>query len=124
MRTFNPISTHPQRAVQAWQILVGRAKNRQTETYQGLSKLMYGHDASGVLSSILGHICFYCLEHGLPPLNTIVVGKGRGTPGENIPIDPSTIDEERERVYAFDWYDVHPPTADELAEAYQAQRRA
>jgi hypothetical protein len=46
MRTFNPHSGHPARAVQAWQILVGRAMNRQTVTYDGLSRLMYGKRAA------------------------------------------------------------------------------
>jgi hypothetical protein len=39
MKTFNPTSEHPGRAVQAWQILVEKAMNRQTMTYEGLSKL-------------------------------------------------------------------------------------
>jgi hypothetical protein len=41
MRRFNPSSSHAARAVQCWQILVGKAKNRQTVTYKGLSELMY-----------------------------------------------------------------------------------
>ena len=96
MRRFNPSSTHPARAVQAWQILVGRAMNRQSITYEGLAELMYRRHAAGVLNEILGHIAFYCNEYGLSPLTAIVVGKGRGTPGENIPIDQSTLDKQRE----------------------------
>ena len=41
MKVFNPSSPHPARAVQAWQIIVGIAMNRQTITYEGLSRLMY-----------------------------------------------------------------------------------
>ena len=93
MRSFNPSATHAARAVQAWQILVGKAMNRQTITYEGLSRLMYGKDAAGVLNRILGHIAFFCIDSGLPPLTSIVVGKRRETPGEEIPIDPATIDE-------------------------------
>jgi hypothetical protein len=37
MQRFNPSSSHPARAVQCWQILVGKAMNRQTVTYEGLS---------------------------------------------------------------------------------------
>lgn len=122
MRRFNPSSTHPERAVQAWQILVSAATHRQTYTYQGLSRLMYGHDAAGVLDRILGHIAFYCIDSDLPPLTAIVVGKGRGTPGQDIPIDLAQADSERERVYTTDWYDIYPPNAAELAAAYDRHR--
>ena len=112
--TFNPSSTNPARAVQAWQILVGKAMNRQTITYEGLSLLMYGHKAAGVLADQLGHIAFYCIQNDLPPLTSIVVGKGRGTPGKDIPVDLATIDDERERVYQCDWYNIYPPSEDAL----------
>ena len=118
MRTFNPTSKHPMRAQQAWMILVGAAMSRQTLTYKGLSHLMYNKDAAGVLNEILGHVAFYCKANDLPGITTIVVGKGRGTPGEEIPVDLTTMDREREKVYAFDWYNVVPPTPAELAAAF------
>lgn len=117
MPQFNPTSKHPARAVQAWVILVGAAMNRQTLTYLGLSQLMYRRNAAGVLDKILGHVAFYCNEQGLPPLTSIVVGKGRGTPGQDIPLDMASLDGARERVYAYDWYDEYPPTEEELAAA-------
>ena len=83
MKKFNPTSKHPERAVQAWQILVGAAMSRQTITYERLSELMYNKKAAGVLDKILGHVAYYCNENGLPPLTSVVVGKGRGTPGED-----------------------------------------
>jgi hypothetical protein len=118
MRAFNPTATQSARAVQAWQILVGKAMNRQTVTYEGLSTLMFKKKAAGVLDKILGHIAFYCKANELPPLTAIVVGKGRGTPGADIPLDLATIDKHREEVYAEDWYDVYPPSEAELAAAY------
>ena len=118
MRKFNPSSKHPDRAVQAWHILVSAAMNRQTLTYKGLSELMYGKSASGVLDKILGHIAFYCIDNDLPPLTAIVVGKGRGTPGADIPVASAKMDKERERVYAQDWYDIYPPLSDELHQSY------
>ncbi len=39
MKRFNPSSKHPARAVQAWQILVSAAMNRQTLTYKRLARL-------------------------------------------------------------------------------------
>lgn len=117
MRRFNPSSKHPDRAVQAWLILVNAAMNRQTLTYEGLSQKMYQRKAQGVLDRILGHIAFYCIDEGLPPLTSIVVGKKRGAPGADIPIDLSQFDAERERVYATDWFDIYPPSPEELSAA-------
>ena len=114
MKLFNPSSKHPDRAVQAWQILVGAAMRRQTLTYKGLAKAMYQREAQGVLDKVLGHIAFYCIDNELPLLTTIVVGTGRGKPGHHIPIDLETIDFEREKVYATDWYNIYPPSAEEL----------
>lgn len=94
--------------------------NRQTLTYEGLSVKMYQKKAAGVLDKILGHVAFYCIEQDLPPLTSIVVGKGRGTPGQDIPLDAASLDGARERVYAYDWYDEYPPTTDQLAAAMHA----
>jgi hypothetical protein len=124
MRTFNPSSSHPERAVQAWMILVGAAMNRQTLTYEGLSVLMYQKKAAGVLDAILGHIAFYCIVQHLPPLTSIVVGKKRGTPGADIPIDLRQMDAERERVYGFDWFDVYPPSASDLKANFDSYKAA
>lgn len=118
MTKFNPSSPHPDRAVQAWLILVGAAMNRQTLTYEGLSLLMYRRKAQGVLDKVLGHVAFYCNDNGLPALTSIVVGKKRGTPGADIPMDLERRDTERERVYAEDWYDIYPPSAEELRESF------
>src|SRR5712691_1274142 len=101
MKTFNPTSNHPARALQSWQILISRAMNRQTITYKELSLLMYQKPAPGVLDKILGHIAYYCRDNGLPPLTATVVGMTRGTPGADIPIDHATFDRERERVYGY-----------------------
>ncbi len=79
---------------------------------------MYGHKAQGVLDRILGHIAFYCRDEGLPLLTSIVVGKKRGAPGDAIPIDLKQIDGERERVYKEDWFDIYPPTPEELSAAH------
>jgi len=119
MKNFNPSSKHPVRAVQAWQILVGAGMNRQTLTYEGLSLLMYNKKAAGVLNEILGHIAFYCLDNDLPALTSIVVGKERGTPGKEIPLDLEKADEERENVYKFNWYDVYPPSSKQLSKAFE-----
>jgi hypothetical protein len=118
MRRFNPHSQHHERAVQAWQILIGAAGNRQTITYGCLGKAMYPGKASGVLNKVLGHVAFYCKANRLPVLTSIVVGKRRGTPGHNIPLDLRDVDKEREKVYKCKWYKLYPPSAEELHEAF------
>ena len=45
MKRFNPSSHQPERALQAWVILVGAATNRQILTYQLLSEKMFGKPA-------------------------------------------------------------------------------
>ena len=122
MTKFNPTSTHPMRALQAWQILIGAAMNRQTLTYLGLSRKMYGKDAQGVLDKILGHVAFFCIDNELPALTAVVVGKGRGTPGQDIPADRTKMDEIREAVYDTDWYDVFPPTAESLKASFDTHK--
>jgi len=114
MKTFNPTSKQPDRAVQAWQILVGAAMSRQTLTYAGLARLMYQRNAAGVLDKILGHLAYYCIDNKLPALTSIVVGAGRGTPGSKIPVNKSKLDALREKVYDYDWFNVYPPARDEL----------
>lgn len=121
---FNPNCDTPHRALQAWQILVGKAMDRQSITYEGLSVLMFGKRAPGVLSSILGHIAYYCEDCGLPQLNVLVVGKDRGTPGDLIPLEAEEFDAARELVYQTDWYDIMPPTVDDLRTAYDRRRKA
>lgn len=118
MRTFNPSSSHSARAVQCWQILVGKAMNRQTVTYEGLGELMFQRRAAGVLAQILGYVAFYCNDQGLAPLTTLVVRKSGGEPGSGIPVDQTTIDAQREDVYSTDWFDIYPPSEEELSEAY------
>ena len=118
MGTFNPSASHPARAVQAWQILVGMAHNRQTITYEGLSELMYGKSAAGVLAQILGHVAFYCEDNNLPPLTAIVVKKDSGAPGAEIPVQRQSIDEQREKVYQHDWFDVYPPSESEFTKSF------
>ena len=124
MKNFNPSSKHPERAVQAWQILVSGGMNRQTFTYKGLSLLMYGKNAAGVLDKILGHIAYYCIDNNLPPLTSIVVGASSGTPGDDIPIEENSVNEERENVYNFDWYNICPPKPEELLEAFNNNKNA
>lgn len=92
--------------------------NRQTLTYLRLSELMYEKPAQGVLDRILGHVAYYCKDNGLPILTCIVVNQGTGLPGQDIPMSLKQLNAERERVYAENWYDIHPPSPKALLAAF------
>jgi hypothetical protein len=83
MKLFSEHPGDAQRALQAWGVLIGMAMRRETTTYKLLSEKMFGREAAGVLAGILGHIQNYCQQHGLPPLNVLVVqqdsGRGEGS---------------------------------------------
>ncbi len=120
MRRFDDNPTWPLRAVQIWQILVGKAHNRQTLTYGMLADLLRFKGA-GTLAHMLGHIYYYCRESDLPPLTALVVNQETGLPGEGLAgVD---LNSAREEVYAFDWYGLIPPTQEEFAEAYERGRK-
>lgn len=118
MKKFEPGSTASERALQAWLIVIGAAQNRQILTYQGLSRLMFGKDAEGVLSRFLGHIASYCKKDKLPQLNVIVVNKKAGVAGSEIPQFYKDLNKEREKVYEYPWYSLYPPELCELEEAF------
>ncbi|MFL5385980.1 MAG: hypothetical protein ACJ8GN_25975 [Longimicrobiaceae bacterium] len=124
MRYFKDESTHPNRALQVWLILIGRAANRQTMTYEMLARQI-GFPRADFLAPILGHIMYYCSQTKLRGLTALVVYKDGGTPGSGfVSEDPNM---EREQVYGFDWYSIFPPSPEELREAYQrgeADRKA
>lgn len=120
-RRFSEIKTQPTRALQIWQILIGKAHNRQTMTYGELADLL-GFKGAGILGGMLAPIMFYCEKHGLPPLSSLVVNQETGLPGEGL-TSPSNLHAEREAVYRYDWYGLYPPTPEEFMEATPARNR-
>lgn len=114
--TFNPTISRADRALQAWQILVGNAIRGEITTYHKLSQQMFRHPAQGVLAGILGCIAWWCSDHELPILTTLVVNSTTGECGDGLPLKGG-IHEERMRVLDTDWYDIVPPSAFELETA-------
>lgn len=112
--SFDNASTH-ERALQVWQILIGKAHNRQTMTYSELASLL-GYSDARPIHHFLNPIMRYCDQNALPPLTVLVVQKGSGSPGEGL---TTTVDAaaDRQRVFAYNWYNLHPPTPDELKAA-------
>jgi len=105
------------RALQAWQYLIAKASNRQLVRYTELAEMM-GYTDSRPLPKILGCIMCYCSQQNLPPLTIIVVSK-EGIPGEGFTdAKPEEFHRKREAVFDFNWYDVFPPTVEELHQAF------
>lgn len=115
VRKFSDESNSPERALQVWQILIGKAHNRQTITYIDLAKIIGYNDARPVIN-LLHHLMNYCEQNGLPPLTAIVVNKGTGAPGKGLRTT-TDVDADREEVFNFDWYMLVPPTPDQLRRA-------
>jgi len=71
------------------------------------------------MGRIIDHIQCYCIINKLPPLSLIVVNKATGLPGSGMgDFDFS----QQESVFNFDWYDIVPPTTEELKLALQTLR--
>ena len=88
------------RALQAWQYLIPRAHNRQLVRYDQIAHMM-GYADNRPLSSILGHVMYYCSQQSLPPLTIIVVNQD-GTPGEGFTETPrDELDTTREEVFVW-----------------------
>lgn len=115
VKQFKEITTRPTRALQAWLILIGRARNRQTLTYSMLDELMtFGNPRA--LGPILDYIWAYCKIYNLPPLTILVVNKNTGVPSSGM----GEFDfAQQESVFEFDWYSIAPPSAEELENAHK-----
>lgn len=107
------------RALQAYQVLVGLAWNRQTITYGDLSKeQMEEYGGGGILNRVLGCIMGWCYENGLPPLTVLVVNDQTGVPGGGLTTVPNQDwPASQQDVFGFNWFSIFPPSLGELKEA-------
>jgi hypothetical protein len=113
------------RMIQSWLVLVSRAHNHQTITYAELTRLMRGKTAPPIVREgqwkglRLGQLYTYCAERGLPILPVIVVTKETGLPADMAPYYPNERNgpepnAEREKVFNYDWFALHPPCEGDL----------
>ena len=93
------------RAIQIYQILIGAADHRQTLTYESIEKKTGMHRLG--IGQVLDMILEQCQKNGYPPLPVIVVQKESGRPGPGFTLQVD-IDQEREKVFAFEWYKLPP----------------
>jgi len=126
IRRFEDNPTNDSRALQCHLILIGCAARRQTVTYGELAeRLGYkkadggpGVTGGGVIGNRLAPLMFWCKQNNLPALTSLVVREDTGMPGLGIYLDPSEVPSAQEKVYAFDWYAIVPPTVEQLDKAY------
>lgn len=101
-----------ERSLQIYQILIAAAHNRQTLTYDMLSKLV-GVPRQG-LANHLDNIVRFCKARDLPALTVLVVRKRIGKPSHGFQAEDD-IDAAREKVYDFGkWYGLKPPAAEDF----------
>lgn len=112
---FSDAPTTRTRAIQIYQILVGAAHRREILTYQILAKLI-GYKGAGVLDRQLGHLMYWCSQNNLPPLTVLVVNKSTGLPGWGL-VEAVDLNSDRERVFNFNWYELVPPTVENLPDS-------
>lgn len=109
----------PERAMQIWSVLALAATNRQILTYDLLSDLV-GVPNQG-LGQLLEPIQSYCLQHDLPPLTILVVGKDTGLPGVGF-IAASEIPAAQQMVFGHDWCSQGCPSAKAFDEAVKRRK--
>ena len=106
------------RSAQAWLDLVAQATQRRTTTYDALGVLLLSHPLT--LGSDLDPIDDYCNEHGLPPLVVVCVDPKTGEPSRGN-VGVFRLNQNRERVFNYDWFALVPPTPEEIKEAHLAR---
>jgi putative restriction endonuclease len=111
VKRFSDNSSNPTRALQIWQIIVGKAHSRQKMTYGELAK-MIGYTVIIAVHGPLKLIEYYCVKNGLPRLNILVVDKQSGVPGEGT--NTANFENELQQVFDYDWYALMPPTPEEF----------
>jgi len=117
IRLFDDNPSRASRAIQIWQILVGKAHNRQTITYGELASLI-GHEGAGTMGNFSDPIMRYCIQNELRPLTILVVNRDTGSPGEGLVLRGDE-NSEREAVYQYPWYNIYPPSENDFVGLYR-----
>jgi hypothetical protein len=113
-REIQSDSTHATRALQAYLVLIGRAANQQTIQYRQLCEMMH-FGVGPILSAPLGRIMEWRDREDLPALTSLVIEKETGLPSAGLTtVQQINFPAEQQRVFAYDWYSIFPPTLKEL----------
>jgi hypothetical protein len=99
--------TRYQRSSQIWSLLICAARERRIYTYGQIASIL-SFGGAGVMSPLLNPIMQLCDGRGYPPLTVLVVNQQTGLPGEGL-TTLVEINQDRERVFNFDWFGIEPP---------------
>jgi hypothetical protein len=109
-------NSEPAWGLRAYLILIGCAADRQKVTYDDLARRIKRGGPNG-LAKPLALITRWCQHHSLPALASLVVEQATGLPAPGFAtVSRDEIPYEQERVWAFDWFSIFPPTIEELRE--------
>lgn len=115
-------------AQQIWLILVAfvmqNGRNPKTIQYGEVAKKMGLSEKAGIiLARPLGIIGRYCDLNGLPSLNSIVVNKISGTPGDEVYLRKGyTVRQEQRSVAREDWFKFRVPTTGTFRKVWDLQK--
>jgi hypothetical protein len=116
--------TRAEWAVRIWVVLVGAAHEKKTVHYTDLAKLIGFAGPAKWLNGALGCITKHCVNRPKPwPQLTVLVVKKTGKPDDKVWKNADTFDQERENVFGMNWYEMQPPSADDLEKADPPKRR-
>lgn len=118
MKRFKNDRSVEARALQIYLILIGAAQRRETITYGDLGPML-GHARGGAfLAQQLGPLMAWCKRNELPALTALVVNTQTGIPGEGLStVSDDNFPAEQQRVFAYPWYSIFPPTIKDLQSA-------
>ncbi len=89
-------------------------------TYTQLASALGMGDVGVVTAQCLGPVMHYCRKHELPALTVLVVQQGTGRPGPGLTtVEEGNLDRERERVFAYRWFQLEPPQTGDFEKAAQ-----
>lgn len=104
-----------QRAAQFWAVLAFAARNRQTLTYEMLSRLVGMPRAA--LGGMLEPIQTFCQKKKLPPLTVLVVQQRTGLPGSGF-IAAADIPSAQSKVFNYNWIRFGSPSPKDTSKSY------
>ena len=101
------------RAIKLWQVLIGRASNRQTITYGELAATIGNEVPPPAVGSYLDLVAAFCRSNGMPDITVLTVNKETGRPSK----EESGVDvyREQENVYDHSWYALPSPTPEDFS---------
>ncbi len=115
VKLFKNEPSNASRSLQIYLILIGAAACRATMTYSMLSEKIYGQpDQRHTLGQKLEPLMRWCKANEIPALTALVVTDATGVPSTGLTTVDKEFPAEQQKVFAFDWYSIFPPSLDEL----------